>query len=662
MPKKPITILALLLCWINNSYGNVDKDVIDSLEQVSTSSPSPEERFMSERRLAVAYRQSGEHDLADQHLNTAIKYAEQAPLDERPRVYLDLAGDFLSYHSDFDRTISLLNKAVQIVSIDEDPETATRIFLQLGYAQGISGDTTNSDKNFLKAYETAPRGSNLYPYALFRVLETYYYRPEVGPEFEQYANIAEADTSFVNSGWYNSFLVMKYGYNKEYDKCDQLLKADLQNSLENEFHARAVYLYAMITQNYVDMGEYQLASEWGLKGLDMGHQYNLTKEIIDVLIAIIPAEEKIGNYKGALQFTKDLHSLRGAIQSREFQDLQLREEQKNIKIQIQQQELENQKKTLALQESEIQLASEARQKYWFIAMGIVFLILMIISVFAYRQKKKDNLLIEEQKMIVEEKNKEILDSISYAKRIQSAILPSEKIVGDLLPDSFVLYKPKDIVAGDFYWMEKYSDQVLFAAADCTGHGVPGAMVSVICNNGLNRSVREYQLTEPAKILDKTREIVIHEFAKSDEAVLDGMDIALCALKLNNQAGNNCETYSLSFSGAHNPLWVIQKDAEEVLEIKGDKQPIGRHEQEAPFTNHLINLKKGDTFYIFSDGYIDQFGGEKGKKFKTSNFKKLLLSIQSKSMELQKEIIDQTFEEWRGTLEQVDDVCIIGVRV
>jgi serine phosphatase RsbU (regulator of sigma subunit) len=287
---------------------------------------------------------------------------------------------------------------------------------------------------------------------------------------------------------------------------------------------------------------------------------------------------------------------------------------------------------------------------------MVFLLFAIgFSVFIVRsfiQKKRDAEIISVQKLEVEEKNKEILDSITYAKRIQSAILPPDKLVKEYLEQSFILYKPKDIVAGDFYWMEHKDGFVLFAAADCTGHGVPGAMVSVVCNNGLNRSVREHGLSEPGKILDKTREIVVEEFEKSEEDVMDGMDIALCALK----------GKTLKYAGAHNPLWIIRKGSDVIEEIKACKQPIGKYQEPTPYPTHEINLKEGDTIFIFSDGYADQFGGEKGKKLKTTNFKRLLLSIRKESMAKQKELIDSAFEDWKGNLEQLDDVCVIGVRV
>ncbi|NQV53997.1 MAG: SpoIIE family protein phosphatase [Flavobacteriales bacterium] len=268
--------------------------------------------------------------------------------------------------------------------------------------------------------------------------------------------------------------------------------------------------------------------------------------------------------------------------------------------------------------------------------------------------KLKNRKIEAQRELLEEKNKEITDSITYAKRIQEAILPPLRNVLKALPNSFVLYKPKDIVAGDFYWMESLGDWVVFAAADCTGHGVPGAMVSVVCNNALNRSVREFGLDQPAAILDKTLELVLEQFESSDEEVKDGMDIALCAL--------NTKTRTLQYAGAQNPLWIKRISSTELEEIKPDKQPIGKYSDPKPFTNHTLQLEAGDTFYIFSDGYADQFGGPKGKKLKYKPFKELLLSINSKAMEEQKQIIDHRFEAWKGDLEQVDDVCVIGVRV
>jgi serine phosphatase RsbU (regulator of sigma subunit)/Tfp pilus assembly protein PilF len=304
-----------------------------------------------------------------------------------------------------------------------------------------------------------------------------------------------------------------------------------------------------------------------------------------------------------------------------------------------------------------------------ISLFIGLALILVFSIFIFNRFKvtsRQNVIIEKQRTIVEEKNREIVDSINYAKRLQDAILPPAKLVKEYFPESFIVYKPKDIVAGDFYWfhyseksgkrdMENEEDSVkkgtiLFAAADCTGHGVPGAMVSVICNNGLNRSVREYGLLEPGKILDRTREIVIQEFEKSETEVKDGMDISLCAL----------QGKTLSWAGANNPLWIIRNN--ELIEYKGDKQPIGQYTDQKDFRTHKIELQSGDSIYLFTDGYLDQFGGEKGKKFKAANMKQLLLSIRDKNMEEQKQIVDTAFDNWKSNYEQVDDVCVIGIRV
>jgi serine phosphatase RsbU (regulator of sigma subunit) len=284
---------------------------------------------------------------------------------------------------------------------------------------------------------------------------------------------------------------------------------------------------------------------------------------------------------------------------------------------------------------------------------IMALLMTFIAGFYFirTNREYENIIID-QKEKMESKNKEITDSINYAKRIQAAILPAGSLVKNYLPDSFIYYQPKDIVAGDFYWLEKKNDLIIFAAADCTGHGVPGAMVSVICNNALNRCVREFGLTDPAKILDQTREIIITEFEKSDDDVKDGMDISLCCY--------NPDTKELSWAGANNSLVIINENG--LTEIKPDKQPIGKYMDPKPYTAHRVQLKKNDLVYVFTDGYQDQFGGDKGKKFKASRLKELLLNIREKTIPEQKIIIENTFNQWKGGLEQIDDVCIIGVKI
>lgn len=293
------------------------------------------------------------------------------------------------------------------------------------------------------------------------------------------------------------------------------------------------------------------------------------------------------------------------------------------------------------------------------------------------EKKVDERTSElrEQKDIVERKNTEIVDSIQYAKRLQEAILPSDKRMKDFFQNHFLLYIPKDIVAGDFYWAEEMDEWKFFAAADCTGHGVPGAMVSVVCHNALNRSVKEFNLTNPAEILDNVRRLVIETFAKSESEVKDGMDIGLCAY--------NVKSNQLYFAGAHNGLYVITRASNEktisyadktgsvtysndrkhaLCEIKPDKQPVGKFAHMTPFTVHQVPFQENDILYLYSDGYADQFGGPRNKKFKSKNFKKLLLECHQLQLEEQKQKIQYKFQKWKGHREQLDDVCVLGIRL
>ncbi|MBI3509349.1 MAG: SpoIIE family protein phosphatase [Bacteroidetes bacterium] len=266
--------------------------------------------------------------------------------------------------------------------------------------------------------------------------------------------------------------------------------------------------------------------------------------------------------------------------------------------------------------------------------------------------------INNAKAILEHKNKEILDSINYALRLQTAILPPVEKLNAILDDSFVLFKPKDIVSGDFYWMKKMEHHLLIAAVDCTGHGVPGALVSMVGSSALDRCVGEFHLAKPSDILDKLRELVIATFETKDHDVKDGMDIAMVSIRYNKEKTKA----TVEYSGANNPLWLKRKNSEEIEETKADKQPIGVFDFGKPFTNHTVEVHKGDCIYLFTDGYADQFGGPAGKKFRYKTLKNLLQNISNEPMSVQGKKLDEAFEQWRGELSQIDDVCVIGVRI
>jgi len=264
-----------------------------------------------------------------------------------------------------------------------------------------------------------------------------------------------------------------------------------------------------------------------------------------------------------------------------------------------------------------------------------------------------NVELKKAYAVIEDKNKSITDSINYALKIQTSILPPIQTVHHYFPDSFIFYKPKDIVSGDFYWMETVGTKLLFATCDCTGHGVPGALVSVICHNALNRAIREFGITQPAAILDQVAIIVRENFRNSDDDIQDGMDISLCSLDMT--------TMELEWSGAKNPLWLIQN--EELSETRADNQSIGLTPEMHPFTNHTFRLKTGDCIYLFTDGYSDQFGGENGqRKISKKGMKEKLLSVLSEPMLMQCQFLETFLQEFRMGQDQIDDILVMGLRI
>jgi len=269
-------------------------------------------------------------------------------------------------------------------------------------------------------------------------------------------------------------------------------------------------------------------------------------------------------------------------------------------------------------------------------------------------------LVEKQKEVelqnekISELYEEVTDSIKYAKGLQEAILPPAEIVYKLMPDSFILYKPKDIVSGDFYWVEEKNEKVYFAAVDCTGHGVPGAFMSIVGYNALNEALRTND--DPGSILDELNRGIsktLHSNAIGS-TTKDGMDLALCSFDKKNKI--------LQYAGAYNPLYLIRDG--EVIQVKADKFAIGGYFENSAkkYTNHTIQLEEGDYVYIFSDGYADQFGGLKGKKFMYKRFRDHLVALKGKKMEDQKTYLDAALEDWKGPLEQIDDILVVGIHI
>jgi tetratricopeptide (TPR) repeat protein len=374
------------------------------------------------------------------------------------------------------------------------------------------------------------------------------------------------------------------------------------------------------------------------------------------------AEELLSNiYKELGQYEKAFEHYRQFIIYRDSISNEVTRKA-SVKKQLQ---YEYEKKESLLKAEQIQkdivAAAELKQQKlitgFSIAGGILFLFMLIIAFRGYKTKQKANLelseknyVIEQQKTVVEEKNKEIVDSINYAQRIQHALLASSQMLEKNIPNHFVLFKPKDIVSGDFYWAAEKENYFYLAVCDSTGHGVPGAFMSLLNSSYLNEAVMERGIVKPNEIFNYVRKRLIESI--STGGAKDGMDgILLCI---------NKETKELTYAAAHNsPILISNKQH---IKLDCDKMPVGLGEKDQSFTNYKVNLRFGDMIYLSTDGYADQFGGEKGKKLKSRHLQEKLFEVSTRELSEQKEFLDNYIEDWRGNLSQVDDICILGIRV
>jgi serine phosphatase RsbU (regulator of sigma subunit) len=369
---------------------------------------------------------------------------------------------------------------------------------------------------------------------------------------------------------------------------------------------------------------------------------------------LVDAYEMKGDTKMALFYSKRLKTLSDSLNSAEST-------KKQTELFLQYQfDKEKEKANIVQEQKDAVAAAESRKQKFIIWSGTGILALVLGFAFfvyrSYRQKQKANEIITEQKKIVEEKNQEITDSINYAKNIQAAMLPPENSITELFPEHFVVFRPRDIVSGDFYWIGEREGLRFFAVADCTGHGVPGGFMSMLGITLLNEILAEKGILSPAEMLNELRNQIIqslnHSRKDGETLARDGMDISICCVDLKNK--------KLKYAGANNALYIFR--GTERIELSPDKQPVGAHIVEKPFTEKQIDLVTGDVIVAFSDGYADQFGGENGKKFMYKKFKESLLVAVQKPMKEAGEMMENEFVKWQADHAQVDDVCVFGIKI
>lgn len=619
-----------------------------------------------------------------------------------------LIGDAYYLLGDFPKSELYYGKAEQLAEADNNQEKLAKAYMGLGTVYSDNGRTDAALDYLFKSLTIRElQGDKIETANVLNNIAVLYHKQGKGEdaiEFMHRVNQIDKETGDSLSLGYSYSNLGAFHYhegNNDSALFYHNLALDVRTALNDDFQrSRTLNNIANVL---VDMGQVseatkvyknsiKLRRELGnqfelalglnnfgeaLLGADMTEQafpylleaHNILDSLNNLTMALDNSEflakaySQKGDYKSAYEFMRLAFSLRKDV----FDEKRSEQTQEMMaKFETEQTKKENEALRAKRAEDSLDLEKSKNKSYLLIG-GMLILGLLAFMIFTkLRTNKKVTVKLKALYNQLEESNTSILDSINYAKRIQSAILPPINKIKEKLPNVFVYYQPKDVVAGDFYWFKSIENKIMIAAADCTGHGVPGALVSVVCSNALNRSVHEHGLHQPADLLNQTRKIVESEFGESAEKVNDGMDIALCVL----------EGRSLKYAGAHNPLWVVRKGVFEnekytvyeheeysLLEIKADKQPVGKFEKSVPFTQHQIELKQGDLVYLFSDGFIDQFGGERNKKFKSANFRKLIFKAQKQDeMEGQKTFMKEVFNDWKGRLEQLDDICVIGFRI
>jgi serine phosphatase RsbU (regulator of sigma subunit) len=590
---------------------------------------------ISYNNLGGQYLFEENYEESERCLLRSLKFKEQLGEEQSLSYTLQSLSELYLTQNKFEKAQEVISRSFELAKKTGDKKAQILSLLEIGKIQLQLGDSLGADEKFQSGYNLSVETNNL---------------------FYQSASAKKLSSTRKLLGNNASALHYYMVYSDIHDSLFRIDKFNAVNEMQTKYETekKEQEILLLNKERLLNHVELMRANEERLRKSRELEFANQEKELNDVLLQKTQSEN----------ITKD----------KENQVLKMNEQVKNAE--------------LAKSQAEKKEANELSKRrtlqlYGALIAAVLIVLLLGLMYKGYREKKRANLNlvqkndliqkqkleVEHQKELVEEKNKEITDSITYAKRLQDAILPPIASISKCFPQSFVLFKPKDIVAGDFYWLEivksqNNTERVLIAAADCTGHGVPGAMVSVVCSNALNRSVKEFNLHEPGLILDKTRDLVLETFEKSDKDVKDGMDISLLSIEKNVE-----NDISIKWAGANNPLWFIQNGTWN--EIKANKQPIGKTDYPVAFTTHELTLQKGDSLYMFTDGYADQFGGPKGKKFKYKQLNDLLGSHSHLTFMEQRDRLNTIFEDWKNWqasgvsktgLEQVDDVLVIGIKL
>jgi len=620
---------------------------------------------LANKYIGIGYFDQGEYTEALKYWEPSLETYEELGDDQMAANIKGNVGAAYFYMGEYPEALKNYLPALRMAETLEDSVRMGTLLLNIGaiYAD-LPGALDTARNYYLRAIEMGEAlnrndilGTSYMNLGQISINKEEY---EAAINYEQKAlTYVSSSTDFANALNYMGIVYREKG---EYQHAIETYDAAMKEAEKENSQQQIAAIMLGLALTYEDMGDPEQAIDYYKQAGSIAEEIGLQHELSNAYEGLATNYAKLFDYNNAYKYL----SLQNTVDNATIR-LQSNDSASNLLFNYQLDKKQDEI-TLLEQQSKIEQLTSRRQKTVSISVGIVGLLILALAGGLYSRMRfirKTNQQINEQKAL-------ITDSITYAQRIQSAILPSEELMNEVLPEHFILFRPKDIVSGDFYWIKEVQDHVVMLDADCTGHGVPGAFMSMLGITIFNELISDKCYDAPGAILDRLREKIKNMLAQqgnSDEQK-DGMDIALAVY--------NKKTREVHFAGANNPLYIVRenhtddKDMEEyasidngdyrLFEIKGDRQPIGRYWEEHPFRTTSVYLKEHDSFYIFSDGFIDQFGGENRKKFKSINFKKLLLSVQRNPMEIQKYKIEKAYDEWKGPYEQIDDISVLGVKV
>lgn len=661
--------------------------------------------------LGLEYQQNGSFSLAIENFNSSLKFFKKTKKKiNEAHCYNSLA---IVYKKQGNFPIAIENylKALAIYEESNNKKDKASVINNIGTAYETQGDTKEAKKYYLEFLKLSKETKNKYYIAFaYSNIAGIFIKEQNNDSalayYKKAIKIAEKNNYHIVLSWAYNGIGTTYMSMKKDDEALEFFKKSLAIREKYKLTEDIAQSNNSLGGFYLGKKDFNNAEKHYLKSYKIAKKIGEPIYIRNSAKGLAEIYENKNQTKKALDFYKTFKTMNDSILNEE--------NTKKITSQTMQFQFEQEKKEIELKEKEKEIKYEkekSEQQVWLNRAVGGFILMLLLALFAYlnfRQKRKDNRLLKKQKLEIQEKNKnlnelnqelqqlneeivsqneeivtqrdeihkqheQITDSIKYAQRIQEALLPPKEMLEEVLPEHFIFFKPRNIVSGDFYWVKKISNFTLIVAADCTGHGVPGAFMSMLGISFLNEIASKANITKASEVLTIMRNKVKQSLRQeSENKSKDGMDIALCVIDNN--------TSDIQFSGAYNPLYIVRKDVnmEEyeneknikilkekdttLIEIKADRQPIAIYPKEKEFTNKDFKVQKGDCLYIFSDGFADQTGGEKKRKYLSKNLKKLFINLHDKNMNDQEEILDTTFHNWKADNEQIDDIVIIGIRI